>query len=198
MFSTHWTAKPKLIPNCKKSCPIKKSSTSSFLLLLECSFFADPEVEDWSWRRLVSLDLEAHNELDWYFGIYLLIYFVHTPWHCFPSSALCTMQSLWKGIMLTWWISDTQHCQQIELDPVDDDALRWSGWWWWWWPNTINFSVGEQIYQVGSSASTSCKLCKRTSSLKTHFVDKLLVHEIWDSKFRQNLKNIYREHLVIG
>ena len=71
------------------------------------------------------------------------------------------------------------HCDDQADD--DDDQIQ---------------SVGEQIYQVGSTASTSCKLCKRASSLKTQFVDKLLVHEIWDSKFSQNLKNIYYEHLV--
>ena len=96
---------------------------------------------------------------------------------------------------VSYWHDDYFILSKLNYS-VDDDALRWSGWWWWWWPNTINFSVSEQIYQVGSTASTSCKLCKRASSLKTHIVDKLLVHEIWDSKFRQNLKNIYCEHLV--
>ena len=49
------------------------------------------------------------------------------------------------------------HCDDQADD--DDDQIQ---------------SVGEQIYQVGSTASTSCKLCKRASSLKTQFVDKEL------------------------
>ena len=92
--------------------------------------------------------------------------------------------------MLTWLLFYTQ---QIELSS-----------WWWCIDDQAddNYdqiqSVGEQIYQVGPTASTSCKLCKGTSRLKTHIVDKLLVHEIWDSKFKQNINNIYREHLVKG
>ena len=129
-------------------------------------------------------------------GIYLYSFILFIPLDTaslFPPSAPCKA----FGKVLRW--HDGYFILSKLNYSVDDDALRWPGWWWWWWwPNTINISVGKQIYQVGSTASTSCKLCKGASRLKTHIVDKLLVHEIWDSKFKQNIKNMYREHLGKG
>ena len=76
------------------------------------------------------------------------------------------------------------HCDD-QADDDDDDRIQ-----------SISQLVNKSTRLVRPPAPRASSARVQAAWKKTHYVDKLLVHEIWDSKFRQNPKNIYCEHLV--